>query len=1026
MANRYWVGGTGTWDSTALLKWSLTSGGVGGQAVPTSADTVFFDAASGANTVTIGAGTAICATLTMTGFTGTLAFGSNSITVASSGTIYTGDTTFSVTGTPLVLCTYSGATGRTINAGITTETNSISFNISAGNGTISNTSGHTFKNLIFSGTFTGTLSNVNRTIYGNLTLKTGMSVSAGSGITTFAATSGTQTITSAALNLDFPLTFSGTGTYQLQDTLNCGTATSRVITLTSGTLDLNNNAIINVGSFVSSTTNTRAILFGSTGRYENTNTLTSTVWSMAVADNFTYTGTSSVVVSGNAASGTTRSIQHGSTSGGTEANAISFTVSGGQSGSIFSNTGTTNSSIKNLVFTTGFAGSFSNSSRTIYGNFTCSNTMTLTAGTLATVFAATSGTQQITSAGLNFDFPITLSGTATYQLVDDLSVGTSTSKTINLSSGTLDLNNKTLTNWGLWASNSSNTRSILFGTTGNYTNTYAGTTAQVWGMQTLTGFTYTGTPTINIKGNILTGNTRTIAHGSTAGGSETTAVSFNISDGSDTIAITATSYIKNLIFSGTFTGSVSNTTKNIYGNLTFKTGMTLTAGSSATIFAATSGTQQITSAALNLDFPITFQGTVTYQLQDALTVGATRQITLTSGALDLNNNSLTCGFFSTNTANTRSIAFGTAQIYVNGSNALVYNNSTSTGFTTTGTRIVNCTYSGSTGTRSISSAAATETDQLNFNITAGSDTFNISGARAYKSIDFTGFTGTITITGSGQALLYGNFKAPATGAAVGFTGNTLGINFASTTATAILTSNGYALDFPIQKAGASASTLQLGDDLNMPAIISNGTLTLTNGTLNSNAKNITCALFNYNNANTKTLTLANSTVTITGGTSTSGYTGSGTGTTHNLTNLTLVFTTTGTALANFSGTVPTLTLSGVGGTVIIGNTATATYTLTTLNNTVSPCTVTLGSTITRLVVTNFNLSGTAGNLVTLNSTVAGTQVNIRKTSGTVNAQYMYIQDSLADGGAKWYANSSNDLGNNTGWNIFNNSFLMLF
>lgn len=44
MADRYWVGGTGTWDATAGSKWSTTSGGGGGSAVPTSSDDVYFDA----------------------------------------------------------------------------------------------------------------------------------------------------------------------------------------------------------------------------------------------------------------------------------------------------------------------------------------------------------------------------------------------------------------------------------------------------------------------------------------------------------------------------------------------------------------------------------------------------------------------------------------------------------------------------------------------------------------------------------------------------------------------------------------------------------------------------------------------------------------------------------------------------------------------------------------------------------------------------------------------------------------------
>jgi hypothetical protein len=49
MADRYWIGGSGSWTDTA--KWSTSSGGSGGASVPTSTDNVFFDANShtGAN-----------------------------------------------------------------------------------------------------------------------------------------------------------------------------------------------------------------------------------------------------------------------------------------------------------------------------------------------------------------------------------------------------------------------------------------------------------------------------------------------------------------------------------------------------------------------------------------------------------------------------------------------------------------------------------------------------------------------------------------------------------------------------------------------------------------------------------------------------------------------------------------------------------------------------------------------------------------------------------------------------------------
>lgn len=40
MATRYWVGGSGTWNTTNTANWSTTSGGAGGASVPTSADDV--------------------------------------------------------------------------------------------------------------------------------------------------------------------------------------------------------------------------------------------------------------------------------------------------------------------------------------------------------------------------------------------------------------------------------------------------------------------------------------------------------------------------------------------------------------------------------------------------------------------------------------------------------------------------------------------------------------------------------------------------------------------------------------------------------------------------------------------------------------------------------------------------------------------------------------------------------------------------------------------------------------------------
>lgn len=121
MANRYWVGGTASWDATAGSKWATSSGGSGGASVPTSADNVFFDAASGAVTVTVNASSS-CLDLTFTGFTGTFT-GSQDLNVAGSLTLATGMTS-SYTG---IMTFSSTATGRTITCNGKNPANNLFF-----------------------------------------------------------------------------------------------------------------------------------------------------------------------------------------------------------------------------------------------------------------------------------------------------------------------------------------------------------------------------------------------------------------------------------------------------------------------------------------------------------------------------------------------------------------------------------------------------------------------------------------------------------------------------------------------------------------------------------------------------------------------------------------------------------------------------------------------------------------------------------------------------------------------------------
>jgi hypothetical protein len=432
MANRFWVtGGTGNWNSTT--NWSATTGGASGASVPGSTDAALFDASSGAGTATLDISPTI-QTLTMTGFTGTLAFDTNTISLNSTGTIFTGATTMAITGTPLIIATNSSATARTITPTAVTEANSISFRITAGTGSLALSTG-AYRDLDFTdGTnptgYAGAMSNASPTIYGSFKASTGMTKTAGNGVFTFAATSGTKTIATAGVTFDNPFTFNGVGgTWQLQDALTSGSA--RTLTLTNGAIDLN-NFTLTTGFFASSSSNTRSIAFG-TGNITIIGSGT-TVWSQANAAGFTYTGTPTVNVTYSGAVGT-RTITSGqSGASGTEANSLSFNISAGTDIVLF----TATARVRNVNFT-GFAGTLSGSAALLcYGNLTYSAGMTIAAATNPTIFGATSGTQLITTNAQTLDLPLSFNGIGgTFAFQDALTQGST--KAFTITNGTVQL-----------------------------------------------------------------------------------------------------------------------------------------------------------------------------------------------------------------------------------------------------------------------------------------------------------------------------------------------------------------------------------------------------------------------------------------------------------------------------------------------------------------------------------------------------------------------------------------------------------
>jgi hypothetical protein len=113
------------------------------------------------------------------------------------------------------------------------------------------------------------------------------------------------------------------------------------------------------------------------------------------------------------------------------------------------------------------------------------------------------------------------------------------------------------------------------------------------------------------------------------------------------------------------------------------------------------------------------------------------------GTVNLNGRVLTCTAFTTSTALPRSVDFtGGAVVRVTGTNTTVYNTTTSTGLTYIGAPRVELRGSPTTGTRSVTAGTPVAAAQASFYVLGGNDTVNIF--TAVKSLDFTGFNGTIT------------------------------------------------------------------------------------------------------------------------------------------------------------------------------------------------------------------------------------------------------------------------------------------
>lgn len=1038
MADRYWVGGTGTWNTTSTTNWSATSGGSGGASVPTVADSVFFDQAT-TYTVTM---TGALACLDITVSAGTVTFAqsaSPSLNVRGSMSLVAG-TVWGVTG-PLTFS--STTTGRTITTNGTTISGSVTFNGAGGAWTLGSAFTTVGAELIIragtlststsnyaltcstlattsSGSVTLTLNGSTLTITGSGTaMNLGASGNFIAGTSTINFTS-TQGLTLSANNITFyDVQFSGAITTNQTITI-IGTLGYRNLTFTSPVAEAILGVVISSTQSVSGTFSgsgsqaNRRIFYRSstygTGRTisctnaatisnadfrdinAGTNPITATTGGGNCGGNSNITFPAAKTVYWNLAGAQNWSaIGWATTSGGTPAVA-NFPLA--QDTAVFDNTGSVTGTI--TLDAPWNLGSLDMSGRTnamelsisvgtnVHGSWSRGTGVLLSgAGTLT--FAGRNVVQTV-SGVTPFTGNIIMDGLGgTFNLGSDIVF--ISNRSFTLTRGTLALNSYTLTA-GSFASNNSIIRAIQFGT-GNITVNGAGGT--LWNTLTTTNLTISGTPVVNVAN--TTSSTTTIQPGGLAEGNS---ISFNFTTGTYILNLN-TSNVRSLDFTG-FSGTLDNAPRTIYGDMTLSPTMVLTAGTNTQTFASTSATpRNITTNGELLDFPVTFNGTTgSWVLQDAMTVGSTRTTTLFAGTLNLNGKTLTTGLFNSSGSSTRSIAFGTGNITVNGAGGTLWTTATTAGLTTNGTQVVNVSYSGSAAT-TITPGALSEANSISFNFTAGTYALTLSGT-SFRDLNFTGFSG--TLNNNAARTIYGSLTISSTMTMGSGSEGASALTFAATSGTKTITINGKIFGFPVIFNGVGG-TWQLQDAMTIGSI---SQVTFTNGTVNLNGKTLTTRAAGTATG-TKNLTFNGGALVLSASSSSvyavafsnaapTGFTttaGTGIG------SISLTSATAKTFDGGGSTFNCTINQGGAGALTITGS-----NTFGNITNTVQPASVLFTAGTTTTFTSDFSLSGTAGNLVTISSVTAA-QHTLSKASGIVDVSYCNISYSNATGGATWNA-----------------------
>ena len=901
MADRYWVGGSGTWNASSTAHWSATSGGASGASAPTSSDNVFFDTNSGSSSFTVTLSSATCADLSMlndfiqiTGGTinvyGNInaVYGTSSLITNLNINMLASTYVFVDIRIPLAILTFNGTGTFEFTTSLSTATT-----VALTSGTIISTAltiycqqlvvNGSLPKRIQSGAFISFTSAPNSIALLDTSTGSSLTVDVGVNISVSGVSFGyLDFYFGDSVYPNIYISCNGVGEqYRFRTSCKIGTVTFD--TAGGSILQLTSSQTAYFGDFVVLGTSAGNLFTvqSSTSGVAATASLSrklTTIDYLSVRDitgspaNAWYVGANSTNVSGNTNvyftaavsstyywiagtgtwySGTLTGVSLGGSwsdsSGGASNGLIPSTIDsvvfdGSSSATTF--TVTTNNALTVVGFSIGSVQpmTFSAGTRsiTIKGSFALPASNLTWSSTGAITFSWLSGTNIINTNGFTLTNNVTFSQTGgSWQLASNFT--TSQFYSVSHENGVLNINDKTLSA-GSFGSNSILTRTLAFGI-GNITVTGTGTVYQTFN---ITGLTVTGTPVVNITNS--SASARTISPGTLA---EATAPNINVTAGTGLLTI-STGSVGSLNFTG-FAGSLANTALTVYGGVNTSTGMTLTGGTNTWTFAATTGTKTLRSNGRSWDFPVTFNGAATFQLLDAVTIGpSVRLTTLTAGTLALDTFTYTTGAFSSSAATTRAISFGTGNITVTGTGT-VWNTATSSALTVTGTPVVNVVNPTAT-TTTVSPGTLTEANSISFNFTTGTYALTITAANTVRNLNFSGFAGTLANT---ALTIYGSVTASS---GMTFTAGTGIWTFAATSIGKTITSVGKVLDFPITFNG-SGGDWTLADALTCGSA---RTMTLTAGTLNLSSYTLTTGLFASSNSNVRTIAFGTGNITVSG------------------------------------------------------------------------------------------------------------------------------------------------------------------